>query len=997
MRLCRLKHIIRATLVFSIVSAFAARPSGSQALADGEAPYWQQGADYTIEASLDTRDHLLAGTEIVSYTNNSPDTLREFYLHLYANAFRDKTSQLIRDYLQGTLYFFVGLPESMRGWIDVSDLAVNGRAVEFTVDGTILASDFPKPLLPGETAVITLSFREKIMRRLGRMGWAGEHYDMAQWYPKMAVYDGDGWHPDQYRMGEFYGEFGTFDVSVTLPEKYVVAATGLPVSGDPGWTKNAPRPEAAGGGGGGHPGGRPSGDAASGEAAPATKTVRFRAERVHDFAWCANPSFVVQDSTVSGVRVMSFFRPWNRPWADSTLAQGIRAVRWLEGVAGPFPYPQISIVDSPTRGGMEYPMLVMNGYVDDGLVLHELAHIYFYGALGNDERAEAWLDEGLAQYSVFWRAEEAYGPYGPPSERPWPFSLFRERRMWDDIERPVVKLHRTGFAERIATPAHEFKNGFSTMPYIGAPLFLRALRYTVGDENFREIVSTYVDRWKFKHVDEEAFRSVCEEVSGMDLKELFRQWLHTTKSCDYRLARFRTKRTKDGWSADLRIDRKGELMMPVTLAVRLADGNTVTERFDGVSRTITDTLRFESKPVRASINPDNEILDVYRLDNVSPRRRHFTLLDVPFNRYYPPDAFSYRFLPVGYYNDVDGGKAGLRMRGSFDDTYRKFTLQGLYGFESGVADVYGSYRHPIGYLGRDAVVSGEAFIREGRQGASLELSKIRRKSLYDPFAHTITLGLSYHELTDEEYVRPFTYEKGMNFKGKIALAFEPETDIFASRLSFSLERTLWGSDFDTEKLNVSLALSPGLRSDFLPVKPHLRFFLGRAMNDAPVQERFQLAGAGTLAKENRFWLRSVGAWPADYYGNFHVPGDANLRGYFDGTFAFKQIFSSNVELELPFPILLPLSRPLARALDRKLYLFFDWGKVLDARPLEGLAPWERSAFDENYFDGILLDSGVGVSIWKLTAEFPLYLSHPALVGQDEKWDLRWTIGFERLF
>ena len=186
-----------------------------------------------------------------------------------------------------------------------------------------------------------------------------------------------------------------------------------------------------------------------------------------------------------------------------------------------------------------------------------------------------------------------------------------------------------------------------------------------------------------------------------------------------------------------------------------------------------------------------------------------------------------------------------------------------------------------------------------------------------------------------------------------------------------------------------------IRAESLPVKPFLRFFLGRAMNDAPVQERFQLAGAGTLAKENFFWLRSVGAWPKSYYGNFHVPGDANLRGYFDGTFAFKQIFSSNAELELPFP--LPVGRSLSRALDRRLYLFFDWGKVMDARPLEGLAPWARGSFDENYFDEILLDSGVGVNLWKFTAEFPLYLSHPVLVGEDEKWDLRWTIGFERLF
>ena len=165
--------------------------------------------------------------------------------------------------------------------------------------------------------------------------------------------------------------------------------------------------------------------------------------------------------------------------------------------------------------------------------------------------------------------------------------------------------------------------------------------------------------------------------------------------------------------------------------------------------------------------------------------------------------------------------------------------------------------------------------------------------------------------------------------------------------------------------------------------------------DPPLQERFTLAGANALAKERYFWLRSVGAFPKDQYNNFHVAGDANLRGYYDGTFAFKRILSSNMELQLPFP--LPVSRAVARMLDRRLYLFYDWGKVFDERPLEGLPPSVRGTFDENTFDGVLTDFGVSVSLWKITAEFPLYLSKPALVGSTDKWDFRWTIGFTRLF
>jgi len=976
----------------SVPRGIGAQTNASRAASE---EYWQQQADYTIKVTLDTKDRALSGTETILYTNNSPDTLSIFYMHLYPNAFRNKTSPLIRDFLQGTLYFFVGLPKSMRGWIDVAELTVNGKPVRFTVDGTILSATFPKPLPPGGSATFTLAFKEKLMPLLGRSGYSGDQYDIAQWYPKMVVYDKDGWHPDQYRMGEFYGEFGTFDVHITLPEKYVVAATGVPVSGDPGWKKNPLRR------GGGHPGGkRPGGvGAASGATASGTekpdslKTVRFRAEKVHDFAWCASPTFIVQDTLVSGYHVMSFFNPWNRAWADSMLAREIRSMRWLEKTAGPYPYPQASVVDCPMRGGMEYPMLAMNGSADEGLALHELAHNYFYGILANDERAEAWLDEGFAQYMVFSNATERFGPYGKPDKRSFPYSLFREQRTWDAIARPVVNLHRTDYAERIATPAHEFKNGFSTMPYVGAPLFLRALRYTVGDENFQKIIRTYVDRWKFKHVDEDAFRSVCEEVSGLDLGELFKQWLHTTKDCDYRLSRFKVKPAKEGFDAAVRIERKGELMMPLTLAFRLKNGNTLTERLDGTSRTIDTTFAFESKPVSAAINPDNEILDVYQLDNFAPRRRS-AALDVPFNTYHPLDSYQYRLLPIGYYNDVDGGKAGLRLRGSYDDYYRKFTLQGLYGFESRKTDYYASYDSPLRYFGKDASLAADLFNREGRQGASLELRKIRRESLFDPLTQHLNFRLGYHEIKDTSYVFPYTYEKGRNLWGGLGFEIGPKTDVFASSLALSYDRSLWWSDLHYETFTMTMKFWPAIRFDF-PLKPDLRVFFGHAAIDPPLQERFGLAGADALAKERFFWLRSVGAFPKDNYNNFHVAGDANLRGYYDGTFAFKSVVASNVELRIPFP--LPVSRPVSRMLDRRLSLFFDWGKVLDERPLEGLPPGVRGAFDENAFDNVLTDFGLSVSLWKITAEFPLYLSNPKLVGEKDKWDFRWTIGFSRLF
>ena len=636
---------------------------------------------------------------------------------------------------------------------------------------------------------------------------------------------------------------------------------------------------------------------------------------------------------------------------------------------------------------MEYPMLAMNGYSDEGLILHEVGHTYFYGALANDERMEAWLDEGLTQFQTLWYMEERYGPYGKDG------AGSSKSTIWEGLSKPIIDLHRTGYAERISTPVHEFENGYHQMIYVKAPLFFNALRYTLGDETFRKCLNTFFDRWKYKHVDEYALLSVCEEVSGQDLNEIFKQWLHTTKSCDYRVKRFKVKPEGDQYRASVEIERKGEMMMPLTLAFRLKNGNTEPRRIDGMLRTIEESFLFPAKPVSVAINPNNEILDTYFIDNFSPRRRDLAI-DLPWEGYRPPDAYQFRFLPIGYYNDIDGGKAGLRIRGGYDNRYKLFTLQGLYGFESEELDGYGALEHPFGILGKDSKVRAEGYYREGRQGGLIAIDKKRRKSLTDPLAQEITIFASYQELTDTAYVYPGTYEQGPNVKAGFDFSIEPKTDLFGTSISLLGETSMWGSDFDYQKFTLDARITPARRYP-LPLKPYIRFFFGHSAVDPPLQEMYNLAGAGPLEKERYFWLRSVGAFPEDNYNNFHVPGDANLRGYYGGDFSFKRIFASNVELDLPFP--LPGGRGLRRLLRQRLYLFYDWGKVLSERPMEYLPTGMQTTLDPTVFDGYIIDFGVGVSVWKLTAELPLYLSNPEISGEEDEWDLRWTIGIHRLF
>ncbi|MCK4538674.1 MAG: M1 family metallopeptidase [Candidatus Krumholzibacteria bacterium] len=979
----RSRYIHLLAITAFLAAGIPASPSvASSDLID---PYWQQKADNAIRCALDPETHMLTGSNVITYTNNSPDTLDAFYLHLYPNAFREKTTPLVEDHFQDTWAILVGLTGSARGWMDITSLAVNGDSISFDVDGTILNAAFPRPLLPGRTVSIEVDFSELVRKKLGRSGFLGDHYDLGQWYPKMVVYDDLGWHPDQFRKGEFYGEFGDFDVEITIPAEFVIASTGILVSGDAGWEKAMAAGEKAG------ETGEHTGKAEDSITYGPAKTVKFRAENVHDFAWCADPEFAMEKAEYNGYEIRAFYRKWNSSWADSALARGIRCMKWLEDFAGPYGYPQISIVDVPSGGGMEYPMLVMNGSADEDLMLHELGHNWFYGMLANDEREEAWMDEGMTNYQTYLHRETESGPYGGEDEQLF-MSFFKPRKIWDSLSREVIYYHRTGFAERVATPYHEFRNCGRTMVYTKGMLFMRALRYHVGDADFRRIMHAYFEKWKFKHVDEDAFLDVCEEISGQDLGEFFIQWLHSTKNCDYKVDRFKVSKSTDGFTADVRVKRKGEMMMPLTLAFRLKNGNTVTEKVDGMPRESENTFTFPVEPVSVAINPDNEILDIYLQDNFSPRKRELKL-ELLQGGYYPSDAYQFTVMPLGYYNDIDGGKAGLRLKGSYDGIYRNFTLQGFYGFESGEVDVYGSFENPLPYFGREADWKIDGYYREGRQGASLSIFKTRRKHLSQPIAKRYTLRLGYQELTDPAYVYPGMYEEGKNIKASLLIASYPKTDIFNTSFFLGLDRSFYGSDFNYEKLTFSARIWPS-RHWPLPFEPRMRLFFGRATMDPPLQEMFNLAGAGPVDKEDFFWLRSRGAFPEDYYNNFHVAGDANLRGYFDGDFSFRSIVSSNIEIKLPF---LPVGKRLSNILRPELYIFYDYGKALGEDPLEALPTEARDALGEDAFDSVLQDAGAGIRIWKLTAEFPFYLSHPEISGETEQWDMRWTIGFSSLF
>ncbi len=255
------------------------------------------------------------------------------------------------------------------------------------------------------------------------------------------------------------------------------------------------------------------------------------------------------------------------------------------------------------------------------------------------------------------------------------------------------------------------------------------------------------------------------------------------------------------------------------------------------------------------------------------------------------------------------------------------------------------------------------------------------------------LRFVYYDLFDDSYVYPGTYEKGTNLKIGGSLELKPKMDIFATSFKFDFDTSFWGSKDDYEKFSVDTRIWPTHRFDGW-LKPKLRLWYGSSAVDPPKQEQLNLAGAGILEKEKYFWLRSVGAFPEDYYNNWVLPGNSNLRGYFDGNYSFRKTFAANAELGLPFWVPRFLKKSLS---GRQLYLFYDVGTVLDAKPFEALPADLAASLDHNFFDAWLQDFGIGIKIWVIKAEMPLWLSHPELSGEEEQLAPRLTVGIHTLF
>jgi len=548
--------------------------------------YWQQRVNYTISVKLNDEKHELSGFENVEYNNHSADTLTFIYFHLWPNAYKDNTSALAKQFLQQGKRSLFFAPDSDRGYIDSLDFKTEGNSLKTEIDKDnpdICKIYLFKPLLPGDRINITTPFHVKIPScRFSRLGHDNQAYYISQWYPKPAVYDANGWNQMPYLdQGEFYSEFGTFDVSITLPENYVLAATGERYDAQEEeeflnrkileTEKIIKRLDSA----------VYKKDLSFPPSDKKFKTIRFKQDKVHDFAWFADKRFHV----LRGDLTLPHSKRTVYTWAfftDDEIYLWKDAIGYISDATfyyslwnGDYAYNHVTAVDGviSAGGGMEYPMITIIGKTSeafnlDVVITHEVGHNWFYGMLGSNERKHPWMDEGINSFNEMRYVRTKYpratvaDMIGQDSTFHW-LGLNKFKQAYSYYWLYAMQAKRNS-DQACELPATDYTEGnYGAIVYCKTAILFNYLMNYMGEGDFDIAMQFYFEHCKMKHPNPIDLRKALEYFSEKKLDWFFDDLIETTKKLDYKIIHY-SKETIDGTYL-VEIKNTGQIKGPVAL------------------------------------------------------------------------------------------------------------------------------------------------------------------------------------------------------------------------------------------------------------------------------------------------------------------------------------------------------------------------------------------------------------------------------------------------
>ena len=765
-----MKYFTIFSLLFFIAQSFAA------------SIYFQQEVHYKIDVTLNVKGKNYQGHETLTYVNHSPDTLSYVWLHLYPNAYRSTNTPFARQQeARRNSRFYFSDPEE-RGYLDLTKIETNGKTLTHSLKDN--APDeakitLPEPLLPGDTLVLNLDFKGKFPKVFSRMGTWGRYYFAAtQWYPKMVVYDQQGWHPDSYLdQGEFYGEYGSFDVRITLPKSFVVEATGM-LKDDPqeevfmqtiadtteyflGLDKHERKKFVK----------KWIKDREKELDLNETKTVHFYAEKVHNFAWFAGLHYLVlKKIQPNGVLTHVLVEPASAYQWRHVPEYVTRTLEFYGRHVGPYQYPKASVVQGDLRagGGMEYPMVTIISIpalnwtrILEMVVMHEVGHNWFMGMLGSDERASAFLDEGMNSFLELKYMEHYYGKYNLTNFKKLlhGLDLLRDIGEWQTMQMSYGSLvaQRTDLPLNLRAEEYNTSN-YNSVSYHKGALLLLALEEYLSPEVFWRGMRTYFERWNGKHPTVQDFFQTMEDVSGEDLDWFVEEWYNSTTYCDFVIADL--KQNEKTQHVEVFVKNKGAMKrMPAPVRLVTVAGDTLEHWWNGNPQ---EPVIFKVKaPVKmAEVNPRHTIFEMSYVNN-----RSGLLPPIKFN-WFPqiPDFEHYEINIFPYYwyeSFVDKHRLGGMFWGGNPIFKQWFWAGHVY---------YGTCSGELGYelsltnrfylpLANYTEVKGEVFDQDGMRKQSLVFDNYFKKRGTDyPLRHLI-LSLENVDLYEPDYYESTMFQK----------------------------------------------------------------------------------------------------------------------------------------------------------------------------------------------------------------------------------------------
>ena len=525
--------------------------------------YWQQRADYKIQIKLNEDTRSVEGSETITYTNNSPLTLKYIWLQLDQNIFaKESINNLTRPWGGGdsSVDFSTlrrqNFMDKFEGGFQELSIKINNKSPDTNLVGTHVRINLEQPLKPGESTSLDVEWAYALVEEnavRARNGYetfedGNDIFLMAQWYPRVTVFsDYEGWHNKEFiGNGEFTLEFGDFEVDISVPSDHVVSATGVLLNENDVLSpiqkkrmKQARKSE------------KPMfiitpDEAYDNELEKSTdyKTWSFRAENVRDFAWASSRKFIwdaagyKQDSKENPlVMAMSFYPKEGEPlWSKYSTEAVMHTMKVYSKYSFDYPYPTAQSVNGPV-GGMEYPMITFNGprteLEDDGtrtysrsekefligVVIHEVGHIYYPMIVNSDERQWTWMDEGLNTFVQYLAEQE------------WDINYRSDR----GEPRWMTEFMSSSYQVPIMTNSESLLQ-FGNNAYGKPATALVVLRETIlGRELFDQAFREYSVRWKFKRPTPYDFFRTMEEASGVDLDWFWRGWFYSTDHVDIAL------------------------------------------------------------------------------------------------------------------------------------------------------------------------------------------------------------------------------------------------------------------------------------------------------------------------------------------------------------------------------------------------------------------------------------------------------------------------------